>query len=266
MPTLEEATVRFIPPHDKYKRAEGSPHPSSQRWADVAEGEADRGTLLNTLFRHTGHAHATCLRPAKFKKTTADDKTAAGIPECRFKFPKELRNETVVEVENLGKDRCRVHVHLKRNDQLLNQGNPTMQNNWRANCDVQIVTDPVQVTRYILKYCTKSEKSSITGAKIMKTAMTGIDAAGCDYPGKRCVRKMLMTVVGQRDISTAEASHLLFSTPMTCSSEEFVIMSLCNDRKMDKSNDGVKVQANLLDVYASRLTQKGLRPAELGTL
>jgi hypothetical protein len=66
-------------------------------------------------------------------------------------------------------------------------------------------------------------------AKILKTTMTGMDATGCDYPGKRCVRKMLMAVVGQRDISSAEASHQLFSTPMTCSSEHMRLVHAFTD-------------------------------------
>ncbi len=60
-------------------------------------------------------------------------------------------------------------------------------------------------------------------AKILKTTMTGMDATGCDYPGKRCVRKMLMAVVGQRDFSTAEA------TPMTCSSEHMRLVHAFTD-------------------------------------
>ena len=236
---------------------------------------ADRGRLLNTMFRHTKHDHAMCLRPPAAKRqriaaAAAEQETGrkpkCALPECRFCFPKMLVENSVVEVEVVGKDKYRVHVHIKRNDQLLNQGNRTQQDYWRANCDLQICFDPVSVTRYMLKYTTKAEKASIAGQQMMKTAMTGLDEVGCDYPGKRVCRKMLMALVGERDISTTESGHQLFSTPMTMSSEEFVVQSLQGDRKLDASEAGAKVEENMLDIYGARLSKKGLTLGERETL
>jgi hypothetical protein len=187
--TPDGASVHVIPPHEKYKRPENRPHPSSVRCVDVPaeDYEIDRGCLLNTNFRHTAHSHATCLRPppAKRQRIAAaaaeretGEKPKCGLPECRFCFPKRLLEASEVEVETFGKDKYRVVVHIKRNDQLLNQGNRTQQDYWRANCDLQIIFDPVTVTHYMVKYSMKCEKSSIAGAKMMKTVMTGLDEVG----------------------------------------------------------------------------------------
>ena len=98
--------------------------------------------------------------------------------------------------------------------------------------------------------------------------MTGLDEVGCDYPGKRVCRKMLMALVGERDISTTEAGHQLFSTPMTMSSEDFVVQSLQAERKVkvDASEGGAKVEKNMLDIYGARLSKKGLTVGERETL
>ena len=101
---------------------------------------------------------------------------------------------------------------------------------------------------------------------MLKTAMTGLDELGCDYPGKRVCRKMLMALVGERDISTTESGHQLFSTPMTMSSEEFVVQSLQGDRKLDASEAGAKVEENMLDIDGARLSKEGLTLDERETL
>ena len=68
------------------------------------------------------------------------------------------------------------------------------------------------------------------------------------------------------DISTTEAGHQLFSTPMTMSSEDFVVQSLQGDRELKISEGGAKVEKNMLDIYGARLSKKRLTPAERETL
>ena len=83
---------------------------------------------------------------------------------CRFDYPKPLRNQSIIEVEELEcqedeSQQYRVHARAMRDDELMGSVNPTQLKYWRASRDIQLVTDPVMVIDYMVEYTTKAEKS-----------------------------------------------------------------------------------------------------------
>ena len=260
--------------------AEYDKHPSAFTFQDVVDKDLeaiDMGVLKSTVLRHTKHQKGYCLRVPKTTKNKPRGETA--LPECRFDFPKELQNRTIVEVEEQedGDFRVyvrtkrndplmgsvnptqlveveeqedgdfRVYVRTKRNDPLMGSVNPTQLKHWRANCDFQIVSDPQAVTEYMLKYKTKSETMSDTVKQMFQGLVKGVVPAS----GSNLVRKLMMKIAGQRDISTAEAGHCLFSTPLTSSSETFVVLNMNGDRQLNLESG--TVAKNMLDMYAEQV-------------
>ena len=264
-PTPPESTLNCIPAHPRYQRPENYPwHPSSLRHEDVPQCNRtlDTEVMLNSFCRHTRHDQS-CLR-TKPKKGKAKAKGPGDLPECRFKAPHELEDESRVEVVQNEDKKFQVIVKSKRNDPLLNSANPTQRSWWRANCDLQLVTDPIQVTAYMLKYTCKAEQTSGSARKIIQEAATGMNISGVSgYAGKRFCRKLMMRTIGGRDISAAEAGHCVMSTPLTFSSETFVSIALKNDRRIAPTEH--TVGRSLMDLYAGR-TEPGAQTPELQML
>lgn len=100
---------------------------------------ADYQKLINTFQRHT-ECGRHCLRNGR----------------CRFKYPKPRCDQSqLIEEDNKFK------LELKRNDERLNQHNPSITSIYRANTDFPPVISVNDAAHYLAKYASKDEPSSI---------------------------------------------------------------------------------------------------------
>ena len=86
----------------------------------------------------------------------------AYVTHCKFGFPRQVVNETVLNnVEDSLKYRSKVY-HLKRGveEVRVNDYNPLLLYLWKANIDIQYVADSsLALAHYVTAYVTKAEKS-----------------------------------------------------------------------------------------------------------
>ena len=86
----------------------------------------------------------------------------AYVTHCKFGFPQEVVNETVLNnVEDSFKSRGKVY-HLKWGveEVRINDYNPLLLYLWKANIDIQYVADSsLALAHYVTAYVTKVEKS-----------------------------------------------------------------------------------------------------------
>jgi hypothetical protein len=87
--------------------------------------------------------------------------------KCRFKFPKEIQEETRIEFEDIDNERYKVILipKMKRNDPRINNYNRIMITVLllSANSDIQVVLDPNALgAHYIAKYASKAETRTDT--------------------------------------------------------------------------------------------------------
>jgi ATP-dependent DNA helicase PIF1 len=98
-----------------------------------------------------------------------------------------------------------------RNQANLNQRTPLLTVGWMANTDIQPPTSLHAVLSYIGKYVSKPEKSSLSYIELQSQVLPYTNDRG---PLLSFVSKMLNRLIGERDWSAQEVSHLLLQIPV----------------------------------------------------
>ena len=148
-----------------------------------------------------------CLRPKKGSEAP---------PSCRFFFPRPLFPDPVVTQEINHKGWL---FSPARNQANLNQCTPLLTVGWMANTDIQPPTSLHAVLSYIGKYVSKPEKSSLSYTELQSQVLPYINDRA---PLLSFVSKMLNKLIGERDWSAQEVSHLLLQIPVQDSSRGVV--------------------------------------------
>jgi ATP-dependent DNA helicase PIF1 len=162
-------------------------HPSSWDMTTLQYTQTELGQLLNRVQRHTKHAPGYCLRKKK----------AGGQEYCRFDFPKELQNETVV-IEKAGpRDSKLLELLTQRNDPLLNAHCVPWVMSWLANMDFRPIASDEAPLAYASKYVSKAEPASSTYVQVLKSVMTHL---GNDTNSAVAYQKLLSSVIAERDM------------------------------------------------------------------
>jgi hypothetical protein len=177
-------------------------HPSARLFQTLEDTKKELAEMLNRLQRHTYCKPGYCER---VKKQT-------GEKYCRFGFPKECCNESVLAKAN---EKSFPEFHTKRNDPILNSYNAGVILGWRANIDFRPVINKEAVIKYVAKYASKAETASSSYERILQTAITHLqdgDAARIAY------QKMLSAFAAERDISGQETAHTLLGCKLIESS------------------------------------------------
>ena len=89
--------------------------------------------------------------------------------------------------------------------------------NWRANCDIQIILDHNAYLNYIAKYASKAEKVSDVAKEAFLSVINNL--SGKETSGN-IFRKLIIKSVGERDFSAQEVMHQIMSLKLYCSSFE----------------------------------------------
>jgi hypothetical protein len=177
-------------------------HPCQRSYKDIPKSEihSDYIDLLNTVQHHTRCSTYYCL---KKKHNDSDLK-------CRFNFPFEHCPQTKLEFEQVHTKSTEPHYRAKtvtkRNDPRLN--NQLQLQGWRANCDIQVVIDHYACVEYLTKYTAKGEPRSPLLKHAFNSIVQNVDVNSDPH---KAITKVVMKTLGERDYSTQEVMHHLFS-------------------------------------------------------
>ena len=181
-------------------------NPASLAPADVANTADQFAAFLNRL-----QMHSTCRAPYCLRVKKAGDQIT-----CRFFFPRPLFPDPVVTREINGKTWL---FSPARNQGSLNQCAPVITMGWLANTDIQPPTSLRAVLSYIGKYVSKPEKSSASYSELQAQVLPCVNDRA---PLQSFVSRMLNKLIGERDWSAQEVSHILLQLPVQKSSRMVV--------------------------------------------
>lgn len=223
-------------------------HPCQRQLSDIPDTErgSDYIDMLNTVQRHTRCSTAYCLR----KKHNSTDLT------CRFNFPLELCQQTELKFEEVISRDNNVHykanIVMKRNDAWLNNHQQIMLQNWRANCDIQVVIDHYACLEYLAKYAAKREPRSPLLKQVFNSIVQSADQNSDPH---KAIKKVIMKTLGERDYAAQETTHHLLSSKLHSSSFNVVPVSLNGSRRLLTSSLEAATSctsSSPLDNYANR--------------
>src|SRR5271170_6514436 len=137
---------------------------------------------------------------------------------CRFFFPRPLFPDLVVTKDINHKGWL---FSPARNQGTLNQCAPVITMGWMANTDIQPPTSLRAVLSYIGKYVSKPEKSSASYTELQAQVLPYINDRA---PLLSFVSKMLNKLIGERDWSAQEVSHILLQLPVQEASRAVVVL------------------------------------------
>jgi ATP-dependent DNA helicase PIF1 len=217
-------------------------NPASLDHKDVANTADQFASFLNRL-----QVHSTCRVPYCLRL-----KRGSEVPSCRFFFPRPLFPDPVVTQEINHKGWL---FSPARNQANLNQCTPLLTVGWMANTDIQPPTSLHAVLSYIGKYVSKPEKSSLSYTELQSQVLPYINNRA---PLLSFVSKMLNKLIGERDWSAQEVSHLLLQIPVQDSSRGVVNLDCRPEEAQDdliilESGD-ISTRRSVLRRYRDRLT------------
>jgi ATP-dependent DNA helicase PIF1 len=122
-------------------------NPASLPFIQICNTDEQVAALMNRFQMHATCAPGRCLRK---------DKTT-NVVECRFFFPRELREYALV-TKSINKKSWMLGV--ERNVERLAQCSPVMAVGWLANTDLQPAVTYKGLVLYVAKYVSKAEKKS----------------------------------------------------------------------------------------------------------
>ena len=143
-------------------------------------------------------------------------KRSTGEVNCRFYFPRPLRNHPRFSKELNPEIYSFV---AKRNDSNLNQYNRSITLTWLANTDISVCGDTNAVINYIAKYCSKAETQSVSFGNIIQAILPSLNAS---HPRLSLVQRAMNRLVAERDISSQELQHYIQGLPLCQSSREII--------------------------------------------
>lgn len=121
----------------------------------------------------------------------------------------------------------RAKIVSKRNDSRLNNNQRLQLHGWRANCDIQVVTDHYVCVEYLTKYAAKGEPRSPILKHAFNSIVQSVDNASNPH---KAIKKVVMKSLGERAYASQETMHHLLSMKMHSSSFNVIPVSLNGSR------------------------------------
>ena len=217
-------------------------NPASLAPADVVNTADQFAAFLNRLQMHSVCRAPYCLRAKK----------GGDQPACRFFFPRPLFTGPVVTKEINHKSWL---FSPARNQGALNQCAPAITMGWMANTDIQPPTTLRAVLSYIGKYVSKPEKSSTSYTELQAQVLPCVNDQA---PLLSFVSRMLNKLIGERDWSAQEVSHILLQL-LVQNSSRLVVSLDCHPEEVHRDliileSGEVAAQRSPLRRYQARLT------------
>jgi len=101
--------------------------------------------------------------------------------------------------------------------------------NWRTNCDIQLITRFRECIEYVTKYAAKGEPQSNAVKEAFRSVM---ETSTSQSSVKQALNKIIMKSLGQRDFAAQETMHHLLSLKLVSSSFKVVTVILEGSRKV----------------------------------
>lgn len=183
--------VTAVNPH--VNRPADPRHPSELPFSTVQNTSDQCAACLNRFQYYCNCPRPVCKRVNK----------ETGEVSCRFWYPRSCREEASVTRDI---DHKTWRFGPARNLPFLNQYSPLFTMGWMANTDIQPATTLVGLVKYIAKYVSKPEKASMA-YKDMESQV--LKYTSDKSPLLSFTSKMLNKLVGERNYSAQEVSHVL---------------------------------------------------------
>jgi ATP-dependent DNA helicase PIF1 len=174
-------------------RPPDSRNPAALQPTAVTNTSDQFAALLNRLQMHSQCRPSYCLR----------SKAGSLDQYCRFWFPRPLSTIPMITDQINHKN---LMFAPRRNQATVNQCSPVILMGWLANIDIQPATTLHAVLTYIGKYVSKPEKSSASYTELQSQVLPYTNSRA---PLLSFVSKMLNKLIGERDWSAQEVSHIL---------------------------------------------------------
>ena len=207
--------------------------------------------VVNRVQRHRCNS-IYCLR--KKKNPVTGNVTADTEAECRFFFPRSHRECA----ELVCREGTSYYVfEAARNDDLMNQFNPTLLLGWLANIDISPCTSLQAVINYAGKYCSKAEKKS---QSYLELAASVLPAISHRQPLVSLASKVMNKLISERDYSAQEIAHLLLNIPLQ-ESTRVVVPADC--RPLDRQDSLIQLNDIELRNFANKYRKYLSRSQEM---
>jgi hypothetical protein len=122
-----------------------------------------------------------------------------------------------------------------------------------ANTDMQPCTSLKALLEYVAKYCSKAEHASVAYKDLQTLVLRHVNDR---HPVLSFASKMLSKLIGERDWSAQEVSHILLGIPLQQASRQVVNLDCRPEDNQDDSvafkDDQVKVQKSAFHRYKER--------------
>jgi hypothetical protein len=179
------------------------------------------------------------------------------VQNCKLNMPKELTNDTRIEYSqkklkngNLGPWECSV-IAKRLNNEYIIDFNQEILHIWRGNGNFSLCFEYYKIFLYILKYTTKPETKSNTFKEIFNQIF---ECASDSTDTKSSLKKLMMKVLGERDVTPNEAIHTLLGLNLHSSNVTVIKSSLANSNQILSNKRKNKLKISDIQLYAKRLT------------
>jgi hypothetical protein len=144
---------------------------------------------------------------------------------CRFAFPRQP-SETTRIISHSSDDFLRNNGRIcilkrRREDQMINNYNPTLLKFWEANMDIQPCGSNENIAYYVAKYISKNEPTELDSSIIQ--AIRLIQREETDI--SRRMFRICMKILNERRVSATEAAYRLCHLPLRESSRKTIFVN-----------------------------------------
>ncbi|KID59396.1 ATP-dependent DNA helicase PIF1, partial [Metarhizium hybridum] len=177
-------------------------NPASLPFIHICNTDEQVAIFMNRFQMHARCAPGKCLRKNK----------ATNVVECRFFFPRELQERALV-TKSINKKSWMFGV--ERNVERLAQCSPVMALGWLANTDLQ----PAVTYKGLILYVAKSRFCHML---VIRRPIASLAA------------RLLNKLIGERDWSAQEISHILLKIPQQKSTSQCMVLDCRPDQAQDR--------------------------------
>lgn len=146
--------------------------------------------------------------------------------KCRFGFPKQQSTETKIFANiDLSKRKKGKFYVTRRGEQdiMINSYNPVVLRHWRANMDIQVISNGEGAAYYVCSYICKSEPDELKNA--LGHLIHGIFDSNPSIPRHVRLLKIGLTVLRLRRMSSQEAAYRLSNLNLIHTSRRFMYLN-----------------------------------------
>ncbi|KID96258.1 ATP-dependent DNA helicase PIF1, partial [Metarhizium majus ARSEF 297] len=193
-------------------------NPASLPFMHICNTDEQVAIFMNRFQIHARCAPGRCLRK---NKTT-------NVVECRFFFPRELQERALV-TKSINKKSWMFGV--ERNMERLAQCSPVMALGWLANTDLQPAATYKGLILYVAKYVSKPEIRSASYQELQEQVLPYVSDR---RPIASLAARLLNKLIGERDWSAQEISHILLKIPQQKSTRQCMVLDCRPDQAQDR--------------------------------